>query len=108
MKSEKRKKKKVCIFTDFAKGIIAGFVGSVIIFSVLIAFHFLNRRDKELIEYAQRQIELQELREDYANRDFIEFLEDMPDVRTAADGAIAEFERKRDEILERFRNRLAD
>ena len=41
--------------TDFAKGIIAGAVGSAIIFGVIIAFHFLNKRDKELIEYAERQ-----------------------------------------------------
>ena len=96
-----------CI-TDFGKGLIAGFLLSAIIFGFAVGMMYYRNKDKELIEYAQRQIELQELREDYTNRDFIEFLEDMPDVRTAADGAIAEFERKRDEILERFRNRLAD
>ena len=94
--------------TDFAKGIIAGFVVSAIIFSVLIVFYFLNKRDKELIDYAQRQIELQELQEDYNNRDFVEFLETIPDVRGAADGAAAEFERRRDEALFRFRNKLTD
>jgi hypothetical protein len=93
--------------TDFAKGIIAGFVFAVIIFSIISALWFFNRRDKELIEYAEKQIELQELREDIINRDPVEFLE-VPGVRRAADGATAEFDRKRDEILERFRNRLAD
>ena len=94
--------------TDFAKGLIIGAVGSAIIFGAIIALHFFNKRDKELIEYAERQIEIQEMREDYLNRDFIEFLETMPDVRTAADGAVADFERRRDEILERFRSRITD
>ena len=93
--------------TDFAKGIIAGAVGSAIIFGVIIAFHFLNKRDKELIEYAERQIEIEALREDYGSRDLADFLEE-PGVRGAADGAAAEFIRKRDEALQRFRSGLAD
>jgi len=93
--------------TDFAKGIIVGILFSVIIFGVAIAFHFLNKRDKGLIEYAEKQFEIEALREDYSNRDPDEFLEE-PGVRRAADGAAADFERKRDEILERFRSRLAD
>jgi len=93
--------------TDFAKGIIAGFLSAAVIFGVVIAFHFLNKRDKELIEYAEKQIEIEALREDYSNRDPVEFLED-PGVRGAADGARAEFERKRDEILERFRGGFTD
>ncbi|MCL2129168.1 MAG: hypothetical protein FWH35_02310 [Treponema sp.] len=89
--------------TDFAKGIITGVVGSVIIFSVIIAFHFLNKRNKGLIEYAERQIELQELREDYNSRDPNEFF-DIPGVRGAADGAAAEFERRRKEAIQRIRD----
>jgi len=95
-------------FTDFGKGFIAGFVLAAIIFSFAVGMIFNRQKNKELIEYAERQIEIQELREDYLNRDFVEFLETLPDVRTAADGAAAEFERKRDEILERFRSRIAD
>ena len=93
--------------TDFAKGIIVGFLITVIIFGVAIAFHFLNKRDKELIEYAEKQMEIEALREDYSNRDPDEFLEE-PGVRRAADGAAAEFERKRDEAVQRFRSRYAD
>jgi hypothetical protein len=93
--------------TDFAKGIIAGVVGSAIIFGLIIAFHFLNKRNKEIIEYAEKLQAIEELREDYVNRDPDEFLE-IPDVRRAADGAAAEFERKRDEALQRFRNRRSD
>ena len=93
--------------TDFAKGIIAGFVLAVIIFGLIIAVHFANKRDKELIEYAEKQMEIEELREDYGNRDPVEFLE-IPDVRRAADGAAAEFERKRDEALQRFRSKPVD
>jgi hypothetical protein len=69
---------------------------------------YVSNKNKEIFKNAERQIELQELREDYLNLDTIEFLETMPDVRSAADGAIADFERKRDEILERFRNRIID
>jgi hypothetical protein len=93
--------------TDFAKGIITGFICSAIIFGVIIAFHFLNKRDSGMIEYAERQIEIEALREDYRSRDPAEFF-DVPGVRGAADGAAAEFERKRDEVLQRFRNKLAD
>ena len=95
------------MITDFAKGIIAGVLASVIVFGLIFAFWFFQRRDKELIEYAEKQIEIEALREDYVNRDPYEFLED-PGVRNAADGAAAEFERRRDEILQRFRNRIAD
>ena len=38
---------------------------------------------------------------------FIDFLE-VPDVRRAADGAAAEFDRKRDEALQRLRDRHSD
>jgi len=94
--------------TDFAKGIILGVVGTSIIFGLIIAFHFLNKRDKELIEYAKKQIEIEAVREDYRNRDPDEFLDDIPGVRRAADGAAAEFERRRDEILQRFRSKRDD
>jgi len=93
--------------TDFAQGLIIGFLAAVIIFGVVCGLVYFNKRDKEILEYAEKQIEIQDLREDVINRDPDEFLE-IPDVRRAADGAAAEFERKRDEILERFRSRNAD
>ena len=93
--------------TDFAKGIILGVVGTSIIFGFLIAFHFLNKRNKEILEYAEKQMEIEAVREDYRNRNPDEFFE-IPDVRRAADGAAAEFERKRDEILQRFRSKRTD
>ena len=93
--------------TDFAKGIICGFV-SALILSGFTAWVFIARhRDKEKIEYAEKQIEIEALREDVINRPPDEFLE-VPDVRRAADGAAADFDRKRDEILERFRGGFAD
>ena len=96
------------LLTDFAIGVIAGFFTAAIIFGVVAVTVHLRNRDKEKIEYVERQIEVEALREDYGNRDPVEFLETVPDVRRAADGAAADFERKRDEILHRFRNRLAD
>jgi hypothetical protein len=99
--------KKYGILTDFAKGIIVGFLFAVIIFGVVAGLLYIRNKNKELIQYVERQIEIEALREDYVNRDVDEFLE-IPDVRRASDGAAAEFERRRDEILYRFRNRLAD
>jgi len=99
------------ILTDFAIGFIVGFLSAGIIFGVVSGFMFWHNREKEIVkeitEYAEKQQIIEELQEDYSTRAVDEFLE-IPDVRRAADGAAAEFERKRDEILFRFRNRLAD
>jgi len=94
--------------TDFAKGIITGFISAVFIFSVIYALWFFHKRDKELIKYVEKQIEIETLREDYRNRDPVEFIDDIPGVRRAADRATAEFDRKRDEAIQRIRNRPFD
>ena len=93
--------------SDFWKGFIAGVGLAVIVFVLIIAVHFANKRDKEIIEYAEKQMEIEALREDIGNRDPVEFLE-VPGVRRAADGAAAEFERKRDEAIQRFRSKRTD
>jgi len=93
--------------TDFGKGIIAGFLLSAIVFGFVVGFMVHRVKVKEIAEYAEKQVELQALQEDIVNRDSVEFFE-IPGVRGAADSAAAEFERKRDEILFRFRNRIAD
>ena len=98
---------KINYLTDFAKGIIIGFIAAVIISGVIFWAVFSRNKNKELIEYVEKQIEIEALREDVINRDPVEFLE-VPDVRRAADGATAEFDRKRDEILERYRSRPVD
>ena len=89
-------------------GYIAGFVTAAIIFGFVAAFIHSRNKDREKIEYAEKQIEIEALRKDYGNRDPIEFLETVPDVRRASDGAAADFDRKRDEALQRFRSRLID
>jgi hypothetical protein len=93
---------------DFYKGFIAGAVLSAIIFGLIVAIHFVNMRDKELTDYAEKQMEIEALRDDVINRDPSEFVDTIPDVRRAADGAAAEFERRRDEALQRFRSGNAD
>jgi len=95
-------------FTDFGKGVIAGFVLAVIIFGVILTLMYFNKRDKELVDYAKKQIEIEELREDYSNRNPAEFLDTVPGVRRATDTAADEFERKRDEAVQRFRSRPVD
>ena len=93
--------------SDFAKGLVIGVVATATLFGVILALQFFHNRDKELIEYAERQIEIEALREDYSNRDPVEFLE-VPGVGDALRDAQSEFDRKRDEALYRFRSGLAD
>ena len=94
--------------TNFIKGFFIGALVVLVVFGVIGALKYLNKRDKELIEYAEKQIELQELREDITHREPAEFVDTMPGVRGAVDGAAAEFERKRDEALQRFRSKRTD
>ena len=94
--------------TDFSKGIIAGVVVSAVVFGAIIGIWFLHERDRGLIEYAERQGAIEVLREDYGNRDSYEFIETIPNVRGAVDGAAAEFIRRRDEALQRLRDRFID
>jgi len=96
------------VFTDFAMGIIVGVLTAAVVFSIIAGFVYSRSRDKEFMEYAERQIEIETLREDYSNRDSLEFLDDIPGVRGAADGAAIGFNGKLDEILQRFRNRFVD
>jgi hypothetical protein len=89
--------------TDFAKGIITGVLCSVMVLGIFYAFSFFQKRDKELFEYVEKQQAIENLREDYVNRDPDEFLE-LPGVRGAVDGAAVEFLRKRDEAVQRLRS----
>jgi hypothetical protein len=89
-------------------GFIAGFVTAAIIFSVVAGVVHSRNRDREKTKYVELQQEIEALREDFGNRDFTDFLETVPDVRRAADGAADDFIRRRDEILHRFRNRIVD
>ena len=100
--------KKLCnCLTDFGKGVLAGFLGSAILFGVVVGVMVHRMKVKEIVNYVETQQVIELLREDYVNRDPLEFLE-VPGVRGAADVAAADFERRRDEIIYRFRNRLAD
>jgi hypothetical protein len=95
------------ILTDFAIGFIAGFITAAIIFGIVAgAVHYRNKY-REKMQYVELQQEIEALREDIINLTSDELL-DLPDIRAAADGATAEFLRKRDEVLQRFRSRVAD
>ena len=94
--------------TDFARGIIIGFCIGIIVVGITAGILNRHRKDRVLIEYAKKQEAIETLRTDYGNRDPVEFLETVPDVRRAADGAAADFDRKRDEAVQRFRSGLAD
>jgi hypothetical protein len=86
---------------------IAGFVTAAIIFSVVTGIVYLRNKDREIVQYVEKQMEIEAQREDVINRDPVDFL-DEPGVRRAADDARIEFDRKRDEALQRFRDRFAD
>jgi hypothetical protein len=99
------------VLTDFAFGLLSGLVIGFIISGFIYGLVYLHNRNKEglnyVLEYVEKQNEMEALREDYSSRTADDFLE-IPDVRRAADGASDEFIRKRDEILQRFRDRIAD
>jgi len=107
-------KEKKYILTDFGKGFIFGFLIPSIIILIVCIFIYMRGIEKEKlsnaiehIENIEKQLEIKELQEDISTRSVDEFLE-IPDVRRAADGASGEFIRKRDELLQRFRSRIAD
>jgi di/tricarboxylate transporter len=102
-----RNKQVVISLTDFWLGFICGALLAIIGFSVVLGITYFNNKKKEMTNYAEKQIEIEKLREDYSGRSSDDFLE-IPDVRRAADGASAEFERKRDEALQRFRSKRTD
>ena len=94
--------------TDFFKGVLTGFGVCAVLAALVLALVVVHYREKEIREYAEKQIEVETLREDYSARDAYEFLDEVPGARGAADSAAGDFRRKRDEALQRFRNRLAD
>ena len=94
--------------SDFKKGFVAGVLVLVILFGLVFAVLFFRGREKELIEYVEKREAIEALREDYDSRDFVEFLDEVPGVRRASDGANSEFDKRVDEILQRFRDRFAD
>ena len=93
---------------NFKKGFIAGVLTAAVFFGAIFAVLFFRGREKELIEYVEKQQVIESLQEDYNSRDFVEFLDDVPGVRRAADGTRSEFDQRIDEILQRFRDRFAD
>jgi hypothetical protein len=92
------------ILTDFGIGFIAGFIFAAIIFGIVAGVLHTRNKNRELIEYVELQQEIEALREDVINLTSDELL-DLSGIRDAADGAAAEFIRKRDEALQRLRDR---
>ena len=92
----------------FWRGFLAGAVVACVLVGGIFGVMVFNNRDKGILEYAEKQKAIETLREDYGNRDPYEFIDAVPGVRGSADGAIADFERRRNEAVQRFRNRLAD
>ena len=94
--------------TDFAKGMIIGFFVGIVVVGLTAALLNRHKKDRELIEYVEKQQAIETMREDYDNRVPYEFIETIPGVSGAVDGAAADFIRKRDEALQRLRYRHTD
>jgi hypothetical protein len=91
----------------FFKGLVAGAALMLALVLVIAGFRFFHERDRKIYEAMELQNEIQELREDYINRDPYEFLDD-PGVRGAADNARDDFYRRLDEILQRHGSERSD
>ncbi|AEF80126.1 hypothetical protein [Leadbettera azotonutricia] len=94
--------------SNFFKGVITGAVSMLALVLVITVFRFFHERDRKLLEYVEVQNEIQAIEDDYRNRDPYEFFETTPGVRGAADSASEEFNRKRNEAIQRIRDRHAD
>jgi hypothetical protein len=90
----------------FWRGVITGAAGMLVLVLLVLAFRFFHNRDRKILEYMEAQHEIETLQEDIDNRPPDEFLED-PGVRGAADNAAGEFQRKRDEAVQRIRGGLS-
>jgi hypothetical protein len=85
----------------FLKGAITGAGLMLALVLILSAFRFFNERDRKIYEAMELQHEIEELQQDYSNRDAADFLDD-PGVRGAADSARDDYYRRIDEILQRY------
>ena len=94
--------------TRFWQGFKAGLLAATIFFAIIVGSVIYSKCDKENMDYEENQTGFDWLWEDYDDRDPDEFVDAIPDVRGAADGAAADFIRKRNEAVQRFRGRLAD
>jgi hypothetical protein len=91
----------------FLKGVIAGAAGVLLLVILVLVFRFFGERDRKIYEYMEAQGEIQAMQEDITNRPLDEFLEE-PGIRRAVDSAVGEFQRKRDEALQRFVDTLIE
>jgi hypothetical protein len=85
----------------FWKGAAFGSGAVILLAVVILAFRFFWKRDGNIIKYMEARNEIQALREDYGNRNPYEFLNDR-DIRSATDGGIEYYRRRRDELLQQY------
>jgi hypothetical protein len=87
---------------EFLKGVLTGAGITIVLVVVVAVSRFFGERDRSIVEAMETRYELETLHEDISNRPPGEFLED-PGIRGAADNAAADFQRKRDEAIQRIR-----
>jgi hypothetical protein len=92
----------------FWHGVAAGGVAVIVLVIVLCVIQFCGNIRREGIELLEKQSELQTLREEYSGRPALEFFDELPGARGAADEGIKRLYDKREELLQRGRNGNAD
>jgi hypothetical protein len=92
----------------FWHGVAAGGVAVIVLVIVLCVMQFCGNMRREEIELLEKQSELQTLREEYSGRSALEFLDEFPGARGAADEGKRRLEAKREELLQRGRSGNAD
>ena len=87
----------------FCFGFVAGALVVGVIVGFMSGFEVVHNREKEILKYVELQQEIEVLRNDYNAYSIDDFFQ-YQGVRGAADESFADFERKRDEVLQRFRD----
>jgi hypothetical protein len=93
---------------SFWHGVAAGGVSVIVLVIVLCVIQFCGNMRREEVELLEKQSELQTLREEYSGRPALEFLDELPGARGAADEGIKRLYDKREELLQRGRSRNVD
>jgi hypothetical protein len=92
----------------FWHGVAAGGAAIIVLVIVVIVIQYCGNMRGEEIELLEKQAEVQTLREEYSGRPALEFLDELPGARGAADEGIKRLYDKRKELLQRGRNGNAD
>jgi hypothetical protein len=90
------------------RGFVCGVAATLVVVFGVWLLVVLHGRDKRIIEAWELRNEILELQKDFTGRDAVDFLDKIPCVRGAAENGKSEFDRKRDEAVQRIRGKRTD